>query len=213
MENLYSLIGKTVKEQKGNLYDLTSQNLKYVWKVASDISFKTGVDLYDLFVEGVIGMKKAEENYDPTQNNDFVKYSATSVRGYMLNLVNRQSEIVHVPANHKMGFRKGQVDNESVGEISYDHIDSYDYDTLGTCDHENIFTNREEILNRGLETLDENGRIAIKMKLRMGEYVNLEKNNMNVIAEELEVPVNIANKIYKEAMKKLTKYCTKEVSM
>lgn len=210
--NLYNLIGKAVSNAEKHGGDLTTKNLKYVWKVAEDISYKTGVDVNDLFVEGVIAMKKAEEKYDPLQNDNFVKYASTSIRGYMLNVVNRQQDIVHVPVNHKKGFKKGQEQHESVSEISYDHIDSYDYDTLGFVDHESIFTDREEILNEGLKRLDENGRIAIKMKLRIGEYVNLEKNNMNVIAEELEVPVNVANRIYKEALTKLSKYCQAEAN-
>ena len=210
--NLYKLIGKAVEEAEKHNKDLTSKNLRYVWKVAEDISLKTGVDIHDLFVEGVIAMKKAEEKYDPTLNDNFVKYCASSIRGYMLNVVNRQQDIVHVPVNHKKGFKKGQEERESVTEITYDHIDSYNYDSLGSVEHENIFTDREEILKEGLKRLDENGRIAIKMKLRMDEYVDLEKNNMSVIAEELEVPVNVANRIYKEALTKLSKYCQAEIS-
>lgn len=208
--NLYKLIGKAVRDAEKHGGDLTTKNLKYVWKVASDISFKTGVDVNDLFVEGVIAMKKAEEKYDPSQNDSFVKFCAASIRGYMLNVVNRQQDIVHVPVNHKKGFKKGQEEHASASEITYDHIDSYDYDTLGTVEFESIFSDREEILKEGLKRLDENGRIAIKMKLRLDEYADLKKNNMNVIAEELEVPINIANRIYKDAFEKLSKYCQSE---
>ena len=49
------------------------------------------------------------------------------------------------------------------------------------------------------------------MKLRLDEYANLDKINMHVIADELEVPVNVANRIYKEALDKLSKYCQAEV--
>lgn len=210
--NLYSLIGKAVNDAEKNGGDLTTKNLKYVWKVAEDISYKTGVDVNDLFVEGVIAMKKAEEKYDPSQNDSFVKYAATSIRGYMLNVVNRQQDIVHIPVNHKKGFKKGQEQHESVNDITYDHIDSYNYDMLGSVEHESVFSDRQEILNEGLKRLSENGRIAIKMKLRLDEYANLKKNNMSVIAEELEVPINIANRIYKEAVDKLSKYCQSEIN-
>ena len=209
---LHYLIGKAVENAEKNGGDLTTKNLKYVWHVAEDVSRRTGVDVNDLFVEGVIAMKKAEEKYDPEQNDNFTKYCATAVRGYMLNVVNRQQGMVHVPVNHMKGFKKGQEQRDEVGEIIYDHIDSYDYDTLGSVDHITIFDDRDKILRDGLKTLDINGQIAIKMKLRMDEYEGLEMINMQTIADELEVPVPKANKIYKEALQKLTKYCQSEIN-
>lgn len=208
---LYGLIGKAVENAEKNDGDYTSKNLKYVWTLASNIASQTGVDENDLFVEGVIAMKKCEQKYDPSLNDNFVKYCAPSVRGYMLNVVNRQQDIVHIPVNHKRGFKKGQSDNSDVSQISYDHIDSYDYDTLGFVEHDSVKNDRQEILYQGLQQLDENGRIAIKMKLRLDEYSTLDKVNMGIIAQELEVPVNIANKIYKEALNKLSKYCQSEM--
>ena len=93
-------------------------------------------------------------------------------------------------------------------------LPKYDFD-------ENMFFNdRMDILNEGLETLDINSRIAIKMKLRLDEYGDMipsvedptkmvykYQNNMKSIAEMLEVPVPYATKIYKEALKKITEYC------
>jgi hypothetical protein len=78
---------------------------------------------------------------------------------------------------------------------------------------------REAILQEGLKKLDINGRIAIEMKLHLGKYAetlpsrNSDRiiykysNSMQSIADELEVPLNIANKIYKDAVTKLSKYC------
>lgn len=209
---LHSLIGKAVENAEKNGGDLTTKNLKYVWHVAEEISRKTGVDVNDLFVEGVIAMKKAEEKYDPSQNDNFTKYCATAVRGYMLNAVNRQQGMVHVPVNHMKGFKKGQEQRDEVGEIVYDRIDSYDYDTLGTVEFSTIFDDRDKILRDGIKTLDINGQIAIKMKLRMDEYENLEMINMQSIADELEVPVPKASKIYKDALQKLSKYCQSEIN-
>lgn len=209
--NLYKAIGEAVRNAEKNGGDLTTKNLRYVWKVADSISQKTGVDVHDLFVEGVIAMRKCEQKYDPSKNDNFVKYCATSIRGYMLNVVNRQQDIVHIPVNHKKGFAKGQEQKEGVSDVSYTHIDAMDYDTLGYVDPDCETRDREEILNEGIKRLDINGQIAMKMKLRIGEYSSIEKNNMHVIADELEVPVPIANKIYKEALKKLTKYCQSEI--
>lgn len=209
---LHALIGNAVKNAQKHGGDLTTQNLKYVWDVAEKVSSVTGVDANDLFVEGVIAMKKAENKYDPALNDNFTKFCSTAVRGYMLNVVNRQQGMVHVPVNHMKGFKKGQEQKDEVGEISYDHIDSYDYDTLGSCEPDVLNKDRYEILMDGIASLDINSQIAIKMKLRLGEYSKVEKTNMKAIAEELEVPVNIANKIYKEAMDKLTKYCRREAA-
>lgn len=206
---LYNLIGKAVNDAEKNGGDLTTKNLRYVWSVATDVASKNNVDVYDLFVEGVLGMKSAELKYDPTKNDNFVKYAASSVRGYMLNFINRKSSPIHIPVNHLNGFKKGQNAREEATNIQCDSIDAYDYDTLGSVDMF-AFNDKYDILQRGIEQLDEAGRIAIKMKLRLNEYQNLKKTNMKTIADELEVPVNIASKIYKDALKKLTKYCQAE---
>lgn len=209
---LHKAIGDAVRHAEKHGGDLTTKNLKYVWKVAEDVSNKTGVDANDLFVEGVIAMKKAELKYDPTKNDNFTKFCATAVRGYMLNVVNRQQGMVHVPVNHMKGFKKGQKQREEVGKIVYDHIDSYDYETLGSIDNDFLNRDRDVILMEGLKTLDENGRIALMMKLHLGEYKHLKSVNMKMIADELEVPTNIASKIYKEALNKLSKYCQSEAN-
>lgn len=208
---LFKIIGDAVKRAEESNGDLTSKNLRYVATVAQDIASKTGADFDELFAEGVIAMKKCEEKYDSNKNDNFTKFCASSIRGYMMNYINRQSSLVHIPVNHLKGFKAGQDIKNEAASISYNHIDSMDYDTLGSVDDDIFNKDRFEILLEGLNRLDENGRIAIKMKLRLDEYSNLKKNSMKAIADELEVPVTIANKIYKEALQKLTKYCTAEI--
>ncbi len=215
---LYNDIGKAVKIAKKNGGTLTEQNLLYVVKIATDISNRTGVDFDSLLAEGVIAMMKAEENYDPSKNDKFVKSAAMSVRGYMLNYLNRQGSLVHIPANHMKGFKKGQDRLES-SKIEYCELDATDYDSLGYVDNSYFNVDREAILEEGLKTLEPNGRIAIEMKLHLGKYAeiipspNKDKivykygNSMQSIADELEVPLNTANKIFKDAMTKLSKYC------
>lgn len=209
---LFKIIGDAVKNAEKNGGDLTTKNLKYVAHVASEISSKTGVDFDDLFTEGVIAMRKCEEKYDPSKNDNFTKFCATSVRGYMMNYVNRQCNLVHIPVNHLKGFKAGQERTSEAASVSYNHIDSMDYDTLGYVNDDIFHKDKFEILLNGLDTLDENSKIAVKMKLRLDEYAGLKKNSMKVIAEELEVPVYIANQIYKNAIQKLTKYCQAEIN-
>ena len=214
---LYNEIGKAVEIAKKNNASLTEQNLLYVVKIATDIANKTGADFESLIAEGVIAMMKVEEKYDPTKNDKFTKAAAMAIRGYMLNSLNRQN-LVHIPANHMKGFKKGQ-DRLEESKIDYCPIDATNYDTLGEVDNSAFETNRDEILQEGLKTLDVNGRIAMEMKLHLGKYseqlpsqgkdklVWKYNNSMKDIAEELEVPLNTANKIYKEAFEKLSKYC------
>lgn len=210
MDNkLYKEIEKAVDYAKKHNGSLTDQNIPYVVKVAYDVATKTGADFDALLAEGIIGMKKAEEKYDPAQNDSFVKYAAPSVRGYMLNAINRQGSLVHIPANLMKGFKKGQEQNEDT-KLQYDRIDASNYDTLGMVDNDAFNLDRDTILENGIKRLDINGQIAINMKLRRGSYENVEKNNMKAIAEELEVPLVVANKIYKDALAKLTKYCQAE---
>lgn len=219
--NLYNEIGKAVeKANKQAGTSLTEKNLLYVVKVATDIANQTGANFDDLLGEGIIAMKKYEEKYDPSLNSSFTKGAAMSVRGYMMNLVNRQGNLVHIPVNHLKGFKKGQERLDST-KVEYMEIDSTNYDTLGFVENDAFSGDREVILQDGLNRLDINGRIAIEMKLHMGKYAEMTqseedptkmvfkyKNNMQSIADELEVPLNTANKIYKEALDKLTKYCT-----
>ena len=216
---LYSEIGAAVKRAEKNGGDLTTKNLFYVAKVAKDLSSKTGVDFDMLFSEGVIAMKKSEEKYDPEKNDSFVKFAGVSVRGYMLNAINRQGTLVHIPVNHQKGFKKGQ-EAESDTNIQTVDIDAFNYDTLGMVDGSAFFNERMDILKDGLNTLDVNSRIAMKMKLRLDEYGDMipseddptkmvykYQNNMKAIADVLEVPVPHASKIYKEALIKLSAYC------
>ena len=215
---LYNDIGKAVEAAKKNNGSLTEQNLLYVVKVATDIANKTGADFDSLLAEGVIAMMKMEEKFDITKNDKFTKAAAMAVRGYMLNSINRQSTLVHIPANHMKGFKKGQ-DRLDSSKVEYCQIDATNYDTLGYVDNSAFEVDREAILEEGLKTLDINGRIAMEMKLHRGKYseqlpsegkdkiVWKYKNSMQDIADELEVPLNTANKIYKEAYNKLKKYC------
>lgn len=216
---LYSEIGAAVKRAEKNGGDLTTKNLFYVAKVAKDLSSKTGADFDMLFSEGVIAMKKSEEKYDPEKNDSFVKFAGVSVRGYMLNAINRQGTLVHIPVNHQKGFKKGQ-EAESDTNIQTVDIDAFNYDTLGMVDGSAFFNERMDILKDGLETLDVNSRIALKMKLRLDEYGDMVpdiddptkmvykyQNSMKAIAETLEVPVPHASKIYREALSKISEYC------
>ena len=215
---LYSDIGKAVEIAQKNGGTLTEKNLLYVVKVATDIANKTGADFDSLLAEGVIAMMDAEKKYDPSKNDKFVKAAAMAVRGYMLNYLNRQGSLVHIPANHMKGFKKGQDRLES-SKVEYCPIDATDYDTLGYIDNSVFESDREEILQEGLKTLEPNGRIAIEMKLHLGKYAETVPSegkdrivykygtSMQSIADELEVPLNTANKIFKDAMTKLSKYC------
>lgn len=215
---LYNDIGKAVDFAKKNGGSLTEQNLRYVVKVAQDIANKTGADFDELLGEGVIAMIEAEKKYDPSKNDKFVKAAAMFVRGYMLNYLNRQGSLVHIPANHLKGFKKGQ-DRFEESKIEYCPIDATNYDTLGEIDNSAFEINKDEIIQEGLKTLDINGRIAMEMKLHLGKYseqldstgkdkiVWKYNNSMKDIADELEVPLNTANKIYKDAFEKLKKYC------
>ena len=211
---LYSEIGAAVKRAEKNGGDLTTKNLFYVAKVAKDLSSKTGADFDMLFSEGVIAMKKSEEKYDPEKNDSFVKFAGVSVRGYMLNAINRQGSLVHIPVNHQKGFKKGQ-EAEIDTNIQTVDIDAFNYDTLGMVDGSAFFNERMDILKDGLDTLDINSRIALKMKLRLDDYGDMipseedptkmvykYQNTMKAIADTLEVPVPHATKIYKEALVK-----------
>lgn len=207
----YEEIGKAVERAKKTGGDLTTQNLLYVVKIAINEANKTGVDENDLIAVGTEAMRKFENKYDPTINDNFVKACGPSVRGEIMNFIKRQTSLVHIPVNHQKGFKKGQEAKEETN-ISYSSIDDEDYDTLGECSNYAFADEREDILRKGLDTLDEYSRKTIKMKLRMDEYKDLKYNNYKVIAEELELTVPIVRKIYLEAFEKLSNYCQKAMN-
>lgn len=207
----YEEIGKAVERAKKIGGDLTTQNLLYVVKIAIDVANKTGVDENDLIAIGTEAMKEIERKYDKTKNDTFIKACGPSIRGKMLNFVNRQTHLVHIPVNHLKGFKKGQDAKEET-KITYKGIEPNDYDNLGECGNYAFRNEEENILRKGLETLDEVGQKTIKIKLRMDEYSNLEKNNFQFMAQELEVPIPIARKIYNESFEKLSKYCQKAIN-
>ncbi len=207
----YEEIGKAVERAQKEGGDLTTQNLLYVVAIANNEAKKTGADINDLIAVGTEAMRKVELKYDKTKNDNFVKACGQSVRGEMMNFINRQGGLVHVPVNHQKGFKKGQEAKENTN-ITYQSIDTDDYDKFGECDSYAFANENEEILRNGLETLDEFGRKTIKMKLRMDEYKNLKYNNFKVMAEELELTVPKVRKIYNEALEKLSNYCQKEIN-
>ena len=214
---LYNEIGKAAKNGK----TLTEKNLPYVWHVAMELSSSTGADVEDLFMVGVTEMCEKESTYDPNMNTGgFTKYCGFSIRCKMLNYINRGGvDLVHIPANHKKGFKRGQEENES-SKASYMSIDSSDYDTLGYVQNDAFKNEKMDIVMNALDSLDEVAQIVVKMKFRLGEYGATEdnpnnpgrlrhkyQNNMKAIADEIGVPVAVANKIYKSAMDKLENYC------
>lgn len=207
----YEEIGKAVERAKKEGGDLTTQNLLYVVKIANNEANKTGVDVNDLIAVGTEAMKKVETKYDKNKNDNFVKMCGRYIRGELMNFINRQGGLVHIPVNHQKGFKKGQEAKENTN-ITYQSIEVDDYDKFGECDSYAFANEREEILRNGLNTLDEYGRKTIKMKLRMDEYKNLKQNNFKVMAEELELTIPIVRKIYNEALEKLSNYCQKEIN-
>lgn len=207
----YDEIGKAVERAKKLGGDLTTQNLLYVVKVAVKVAQETGADENDLIAIGTEAMKKVENKYDKTKNDNFVKACGLSVRGEMMNFVNRHSSLVHIPVNHQKGFKKGQNAREET-KITYHNIDMEDYETLGECSNYAFKNENDDIFRRGLESLDEFGRKTVKMKLRMDEYKNLKYNNFQVMADELETTVPLVRQKYLEAIEKLKNYCQRIIN-
>ena len=116
---LYSDIGKAVENAKKNNGSLTEQNLLYVVKVATDIANKTGADFDALLAEGVMAMMEVEKKYDPSKNNKFTKAAALAIRGYMLNSINRQGNLVHIPANERIQERSEEAGKVKGGLLPY----------------------------------------------------------------------------------------------
>lgn len=207
---LYEEIGKAVEKARKNNGDLTTQNLLYVVKVAKSVSKETGVDEDELIGVGTEAMKALESKYDSNKNDNFTKFCGMTLRGKMMNFINREyKNLVHIPVSDQKGFKKGQDAKEGTN-VTYKSIDADDYDTLGECPNMSFYDEKFEVLEKGIDTLDEYGRKTIQIKFKLGEYKDIEHSSYQAMAEELEVTVPIAKKIYLEAYDKLKRYCISE---
>lgn len=201
---LFNDIAFAVNNAKEN--DFVTKNLPYVYKCAMDYIKKhsaTTLDEEDLFDEGVIGLIKAAESYDPEKNTNFLGYAKQHIMGYIRNAAVRQGCLVHIPENH---YTDKDVDTNVYSES----IDADDYDKYGIDESGTFYNDKYEILKRGIAILPKTQQTIARMKFRMDEYEQLESNSMKTIGESLGLKTKEVSDLWKDAQAKLTVYCREE---
>jgi len=100
---------------------IVESNLRYIMKLAWRYSTYTKhLSRYDLFQEGVIGMMKALETYDPAKGASFLTHGGIKAKWVIIETIKSKDNEVRLPLNGSK--HKGWL--ESVGHISISHLDA-----------------------------------------------------------------------------------------
>ncbi len=78
--------------------DLVLANQKLVWAVISKLG-KIGMELEDLFQQGVVGLQKAVEGYDLRTGNRFSTYAMPVIRGEIVRGAENFSLLIRLPSH------------------------------------------------------------------------------------------------------------------
>lgn len=84
---------------------LISANMRFVLKVA--LSYRTfQLPLEDLINEGVLGLIKAIECFDPDRGLKFISYAVWWIKAYITRGINEQDSTIRLPANKLLELRR-----------------------------------------------------------------------------------------------------------
>ncbi len=87
--------------------ELLRRNLPLVLSLAR-LYWGRGLDYLDLIQEGVLGLMRAIEKFDPNRGVKFGTYALWWIRQAMLRAVDSQAEVVHAPEYVRAGHRRLQ---------------------------------------------------------------------------------------------------------
>lgn len=91
-------------------------NYRFVAQVAIQMKGR-GVEIEDLIGEGVIGLRRAIETFDPTSGNKFISYAVWWIRRYMIAATRDQTMAVQLPANYHIKLKgKTEAQTEAHAE-------------------------------------------------------------------------------------------------
>lgn len=203
-------------------------NLRFILNIA--IKYSTiHISVMDLVGEGVIGMIKSIENFDPYKNVYFLSYSIWWVRSFMKKYINDKENIVRLPPTVLDNIIKELKYIKNEYDMSYDtyeymcmsknKINIDDFVSMGNCknnllhwsdvikDENSInpeqsvkkIDTTEVLVNKFLNKLSDTEKYVIKELFG----INTKKNTLLGLSKELSTNIEMIRKIKKQAIKKI----------
>lgn len=103
----------TEKERKKLFQELILGNLRFVISIAKSYQ-NQGMDFLDLISEGNIGLMKAVERFDPTNNDvKFISYAVWWVRQSIMSSLNENARTIRLPSNIVQEVQKQKKENQN----------------------------------------------------------------------------------------------------
>ena len=179
--------------------ELLEANLKFVFDVAKRYTGR-GVSIGELISEGNIGLIKAVDKFDETQDVKFISYAVWWIRHSMLDAIRRNKLINYVELDSDNG--NGQTLERKVTDDEDESVSS----------SELMFSNEHD--ERKRETNDEQRRIISSLltilspreKFVIENYYGINNKNeltLNEIGIELKLSSERVRQVKKQALKKL----------
>ncbi len=184
MENqLYKQIGKVKNSE-----DLVLGNLRLVVHLAKKYQ-GMGISLDDLIHEGVIGLCKARDKYDPTKGK-FSTYAAWWIKAVIRQALNNKSRMIRIPAH------RTHLTDESpkVSQLDDSYQGSYAPHTDIKHEKDHIDHKIQILINM----LKPKQQKIIKMKFGIGYDEEIKTTD---IAKELGLTVQAVNGNIRNALK------------
>ena len=194
---------KIIEEIKqGDEYALTYLLKKYQELVNMKINkyFMIGAEKEDIAQEGMIGLYKAIQNYNPEKQNSFKSFANICIERQLITAIKTSNRQKHLPLNSYLSLNTSAYDNND--ESSVELIDTFNgkqsEDPLEMMMQKEHFAEVENAVNKSLSQFEKQ---VLDKFMKGKSYVR--------IAEELNSPVksvdNAIQRIRKKAMKNLYK--------
>ena len=194
---------KIIEEIKqGDEYALTYLLKKYQELVNMKINkyFMIGAEKEDIAQEGMIGLYKAIQNYNPEKQNSFKSFANICIERQLITAIKTSNRQKHLPLNSYLSLNTSAYDNND--ESSVELIDTFNgkqsEDPLEMMMQKEHFAEVENAVNKSLSQFEKQ---VLDKFMKGKSYVR--------IAEELNSHVksvdNAIQRIRKKAIKNLYK--------
>jgi RNA polymerase primary sigma factor len=105
---------KTSTTEKNELYrELILGNLRFVISIAKSYQ-NQGMDIMDLISEGNIGLIKAAERFNPSNDVKFISYAVWWIRQSIMSSLNENARTIRLPSNIVQEVQKQKKKNQKT---------------------------------------------------------------------------------------------------
>ncbi len=177
---------------------IITSNLRFVFNIAK--SYKGyGVAMEDLISEGNLGLTKAIDKFDLSQDVKFISYAVWWIRHSIKDFIQKRQKIDSIEFSESDEFNKSIYENGLNDEyddkvIKSEVIYSDENDTINN----EMDNNRKEVISALLKKLSPNGQFIIKHYYGIGLKKSL---NINEIAEILNISSQRVHKIKEKQLR------------